>query len=96
MKLLVSWAYYVSNREELDNLIRDPDDNIIKAPDDFFDMIPREYLLIDDGALIATKEWSDSFDKIMDKSPVTSEDLDGGGIIYRKQFNIPPLPHNFL
>lgn len=95
MKLLVSWSYYANHREELDNLVKNPDD-IVKAPDDFFDMIPREYLLIDNEARIATKEWSDSFDKLMDETPVTSEETDDGGLVYRKQFNIPPLPNNFL
>lgn len=91
MKLLVSWSYYTNHREELDNLVKNPDD-IIKAPDDFFDMIPREYLLIDDEARIATKEWSDSFDKLMDKAPIISEDFDGGGMAYRKEFHIPNPP----
>lgn len=95
MKLVVSWIYYTTNREELDNLVKNPDD-IVKAPDDFFDMIPREYLLIDDSARIITKEWSDSFDKLMDKTPVTCEKTEDGGSVYRKQFNIPPLPHNIL
>lgn len=89
MKLVVSWTYYTTNREELDNLVKNPDD-IVKAPDDFFDMITREYLLIDDSARIITKEWSDSFDKLMDKAPVTSENLGDDGLVYRKQFNIPP------
>lgn len=89
MKLVVSWTYYTTNREELDNLVKNPDD-IVKAPDDFFDMITREYLLIDDSAPIITKEWSDSFDKLMDKAPVTSENLGDDGLVYRKQFNIPP------
>ena len=89
MKLVVSWTYYTTNREELDNLVKNPDD-IVKAPDDFFDMITREYLLIDDSARIITKEWSDSFDKLMDKAPVTSENLSDDGLVYRKQFNIPP------
>lgn len=26
MKLVVSWSYYTSHREELDNLIKNPDD----------------------------------------------------------------------
>lgn len=91
MKLLVSWSYYTNYREELDNLVRDPDD-IVKAPDDFFDMIPREYLLIDEEARITTKEWSDSFDKLMDKAPVTSENLGDDGLVYRKKFHIPNPP----
>lgn len=89
MKLVVSWTYYTTNREELDNLVKNPDD-IVKAPDDFFDMITREYLLIDDSARIITKEWSDSFDKLMDRAPVTSENFGDDGLVYRKQFNIPP------
>lgn len=95
MKLLVSWTYYTNHREELDNLVKNPDD-IVKAPDDFFDMIPREYLLIDDSARITTKEWSDSFDKLIDKTPVVSEELENGDLIYRKKFNIPPSPNNSL
>ena len=71
-------------------------DDIVKAPDDFFDMIPREYLLIDDSARITTKEWSDSFDKLMDKTPVTCEETEDDGLVYRKKFNIPPSPNNFL
>lgn len=55
MKLVVSWSYYTSYSEELDNLVRDPDD-IIKAPDDFFDTIPREYLLMDNKVFIPTKD----------------------------------------
>ena len=55
MKLVVSCSYYNSYREELDNLVRDPDD-IVKVPDDFFDMTPREYLLMDNEAFIPTKD----------------------------------------
>lgn len=55
MKLVVSWSYYTNYREELDNLVRDPDD-IVKVPDDFFDMTPREYLLMDNEDFIPTKD----------------------------------------
>lgn len=55
MKLVVSCSYYNSYREELDNLVRDPDD-IVKVPDDFFDTIPREYLLMDNENFIPTKD----------------------------------------
>lgn len=55
MKLVVSRSYYTSCREELDNLVRDPND-IVKVPDEFFDMTPREYLLMDNKDLIDTKD----------------------------------------
>lgn len=55
MKLVVSWSYYTSHREELDKLIRDPDD-IVKVSDEFFYTTPREYLLMDTEDLIATKD----------------------------------------
>lgn len=55
MKLVVSWSYYTSCREELDNLVRDPAD-IIKVPDEFFYTTPREYLLMDDKDFIQTKD----------------------------------------
>lgn len=55
MKLIVSWSYYTSYREELDNLVRDPND-IIKVEDEFFDMTPREYLLIDNENFIPSKD----------------------------------------
>nr|DAS81487.1 MAG TPA: tail assembly chaperone protein [Caudoviricetes sp.] len=55
MKLVVSWSYYTNHREELDNLVKNPDD-IIKTPDDFFDMTPREYLLMDDADFIPAKD----------------------------------------
>lgn len=55
MKLVVSWTYYTNNREELDNLVRDPED-IVKVSDEFFDMTPREYLLIDNENFITTKD----------------------------------------
>lgn len=55
MKLVVSWTYYTTNREKLDNLVRDPKD-IVKVKDDFFDMTPREYLLMDDEDVIPTKD----------------------------------------
>lgn len=55
MKLVVSWTYYTNNREELDNLVRDPED-IVKVPDEFFDMTPREYLLMDNEVFIPTKD----------------------------------------
>ena len=47
MKLVVSCSYYNSYREELDNLVRDPND-IVKVPDEYFETTPREYLLMDD------------------------------------------------
>lgn len=55
MKLVVSCSYYNSYREELDNLVKNPDD-IVKTPDDFFDMTPREYLLMDDADFIPAKD----------------------------------------
>lgn len=55
MKLVVSCSYYNSYREELDNLVRDPND-IVKVSDDFFDMTPREYLLMNNGDFIPTKD----------------------------------------
>lgn len=55
MKLVVSWSYYTNHREELDNLVRDPND-IVKTPDVFFDMVPREYLLMNDEDFIPTKD----------------------------------------
>lgn len=55
MKLVVSWTYYTANREELDNFVRDPDD-IVKVPDEFFDMTPREYLLMNNEDFITTKD----------------------------------------
>lgn len=55
MKLVVSWSYYTSCREELDNLVRDPND-IVKVPDEFFDTTPREYLLMNDEDFIPTKD----------------------------------------
>nr|DAY33945.1 MAG TPA: tail assembly chaperone protein [Caudoviricetes sp.] len=55
MKLVVSCSYYNSYREELDNLVRDPND-IVKTPDEFFDMTPREYLLMDNENFIPTKD----------------------------------------
>ena len=55
MKLVVSCSYYNSYREELDNLVRDPND-IVKVEDEFFDMTPREYLLMDDEDFIPTKD----------------------------------------
>ena len=55
MKLVVSCSYYNSYREELDNLVRDPND-IVKVPDEFFDMTPREYLLMNNEDFIPTKD----------------------------------------
>lgn len=55
MKLVVSWSYYTNHREELDNLVKNPDD-IVKTPDNFFDMVPREYLLMDNEDFIPTKD----------------------------------------
>lgn len=55
MKLVVSWSYYTSHREELDNLVKNPDD-IVKVPDDFFYTTPREYLLMDNEDFIPTKD----------------------------------------
>ena len=55
MKLVVSCSYYNSYREELDNLVRDPDD-IVKVSDEFFYTTPREYLLMDNEAFIPTKD----------------------------------------
>lgn len=55
MKLVVSCSYYNSYREELDNLVRDPND-IVKVPDEFFEMTPREYLLMDNEDFIPTKD----------------------------------------
>lgn len=55
MKLVVSCSYYNSYREELDNLVRDPND-IVKVEDEFFDMTPREYLLMGNEDFIPTKD----------------------------------------
>lgn len=55
MKLVVSCSYYNSYREELDNLVRDPND-IVKVSDEFFYTTPREYLLMDNEDLIPTKD----------------------------------------
>ena len=55
MKLVVSCSYYNSYREELDNLVRDPED-IVKVSDEFFDMTPREYLLMNNDDFIPTKD----------------------------------------
>lgn len=55
MKLIVSCSYYNSYREELDNLVRDPED-IVKVPDEYFEMTPREYLLMDNEDFIPTKD----------------------------------------
>lgn len=55
MKLVVSWSYYTNHREELDNLVKNPDD-IVKTPDDFFDMVPREYLLMDNEDFIPAED----------------------------------------
>ena len=51
MKLVVSCSYYNSYREELDNLVRDPND-IVKVPDEYFETTPREYLLMDNDDFI--------------------------------------------
>ena len=55
IKIVVSWSYYTNYREELDNLVKNPDD-IVKTPDEFFDTTPREYLLMDDEDFIPTKD----------------------------------------
>lgn len=55
MKLIVSCSYYNSYREELDNLVRDPND-IVKVSDEFFDMTPREYLLMNNEDFTPTKD----------------------------------------
>ncbi len=55
MKLVVSCSYYNSYREELDNLVRDPNDIVI-TPDEYFDMTPREYLLMNNDDFIPTKD----------------------------------------
>lgn len=54
MKLIVSCSYYNSYREELDDLVKNPDD-IVKVPDEFFDMTPREYLLMDNKDMARLK-----------------------------------------
>lgn len=55
MKLVVSCSYYNSYREELDNLVRDPND-IVKVPDEYFETTPREYLLMDNEDFIPAKD----------------------------------------
>lgn len=55
MKLVVSCSYYNSYREELDNLVRDPND-IVKVEDEYFETTPREYLLMDNDDFIPTKD----------------------------------------
>ena len=95
MKLVVSWTYCTSHREELDDLIKNPYD-IVKVSDDFFDGISRKYLLIDDSDLSYTRKMYEIFNKLIDETPVVSEELENGDLIYRKKFNIPPSPNNFL
>lgn len=55
MKLVVSCSYYNSYREELDNLVKNPDD-IVEVPDEYFETTPREYLLMDNEDFIPTKD----------------------------------------
>ena len=88
MKLIVTHSYFAKNREELLAFVKDEKDIILV--NDIGNV--KNYKLVDNKTVEALGKWYTEAVETIEKIFPTVEETEDGGIIYRKEFNIPNPP----
>ena len=88
MKLIVTHSYFAKNREELLNFVKDERDIILV--NDTGNV--KNYKLVDNETINALGKWYTEAVETIEKIFPTVEETEDGGLVYRKEFNIPNPP----
>ena len=88
MKLIATHSYFAKNREELLNFIKDEKDIILVNNTGNV----KNYKLVDNETIEALGKWYTEAVETVEKIFPTVEETEDGGLVYRKEFNIPNPP----
>ena len=88
MKLIVTHSYFAKNREELLNFVKDERDIILVNNTGNV----KNYKLVDNETIEALGKWYTEAVETIEKIFPTMEKTEDGGLVYRKEFNIPNPP----
>ena len=95
MKLVVSPAYFAKRREEILNFVKNEEDVVISSTG-LVKPGQREYVIIDNETVKSTMELVEDAYKAIFEAPVTMEKTEDGGLVYKKEINIPQPPYHTI